>query len=129
MSGAVMIAAMLCGASASLAQTPVPDLNTTQGIYEQCKSEDPVDEISCLRYLTGVANMMELLGVVTQQPSVNRAALSQAGIFKASICYANYNGTKLRQIFINWAETNPTQWERPSLGGAVAAFQEAWPCQ
>jgi hypothetical protein len=125
----VLVTAMFCGSGSAIAYTPAPDLDTTQEVYEECKSQDPVDGIACIRYVEGVADLMEAIGVITQRPGVNRPAFAVAGIFKAGLCYANYNGAMLRQIFIRWAEKNPTQWQQRPLIGVVKAFQEEWPCK
>jgi hypothetical protein len=38
------------------------------------------------------------------------------------------SGLQLRQVFVNWAEKNPTDWQKQEFIGAWSAIQDAWPC-
>lgn len=35
----------------------------------------------------------------------------------------------MRQIFLNWAEANPTKWNKAMVVGVAEAFAESYPCR
>ena len=121
-----LIAAMLCGASAAMAQAP--DLGTTQRLYEQCK--DPsrsTEETYCLGYLAGVSDMLSLLAQAAQDTTV--APEARAVLKPMGFCADSFTGAQIRQVFLNWAAKNPTKWQEARNVSVMIALEEAWPCK
>ncbi|HUZ31446.1 MAG TPA: Rap1a/Tai family immunity protein [Xanthobacteraceae bacterium] len=119
-------ALLICGPA--IAQNSQPATVTDQELYQSCKSTDPLDQITCTRFLEGVAAMMRIASALIDDPKSPRH--SQDVIRSVSICLKDgVSGVQMRQVFINWAEQNPTKWQNQEGFGAWIAFQKAWPCR
>jgi Rap1a immunity proteins len=96
------------------------DLNV-QDLYRFCKApERSAKSMLCLGYISGVGNMMQLIGVAEKQqadPILNPLALC-----------GDISGRAMVLAFINWAQKNRPQWTQPQLAGVTLALSETWPC-
>jgi Rap1a immunity proteins len=112
----VMVVLITFGTSASAEYA----LNVRH-LYESCKAPDSSAKWAfCIAYLTGVGNMMQMVGAAEQRaPDPYYSSLA--------LCGEISNG-ELVQAFKNWAEKNPGQWSSPQLVGAVTSLSETWPC-
>lgn len=119
--GIVIAIACLLEAPAAAA-TPV----TVQDLYQQCSSTSDIAAISCINYLEGITDMMELIGTVEENPSVPYS--SRTALAALSVCRPVITGGQLRQVFVQWAEQNPKEWQNPKQGGAWLAIEKTWPC-
>jgi hypothetical protein len=130
---AVLTAALFFGRNVAIAQTsPSPADFTTQGLYALCKSPNSVDNLRCGEYLGGVSDIMSLSGTGSELPDYSAAQRSALKVLGLCFPASEANGVTvgvLVQVFINWAEKHPTQWNIHRSFGAAAAFQEAWPCK
>jgi hypothetical protein len=98
---------------------------TVQDLYTACKQDSIAQEMFCVRYLDGLADLMFQQGSVWAKGD---AKLKSQMKMAAKICNANYTPGSLKQIFINWAERNPKKWQQDQSIGAISAFLNAWPC-
>jgi hypothetical protein len=71
---------------------------------------------------------MAMMGKTYRSPpdGIEKETVAALGI--VGICSQSGNGAVLRQVFINWAEKNPTDWQLGAVQGVMTAFQETWPC-
>lgn len=98
----------------------------SQELFEDCKSLNNVRQVSCMRYLKGIFEMLQILGVY-QSASNNMSHAKNLSLF--SICTEkSITLGQMRQIYVNWAEKNPIRWKDPEFNGALSAFQETFPC-
>jgi len=114
-------------ANASMAQSLVVDPRSTEFLYRNCKSGDETTALACANYLTGVAEVMAILGAFAKDSKFT--ASERADWARIGLCNSNYSPDQLQQIFINWAEKNQTDWQKPREYGAIRAFTQAWPCK
>jgi len=119
--------ALLLWAGAAEAQSLVIDPRSVQFLYEQCRSDEPTTALACTIYLTGVADVMAILGAFAKNP--NFAASERANWAGVGLCNSEYSPGQLQQTFINWAEKNLAEWQKPREFGAIRAFRQAWPCK
>jgi len=110
-----------------MAQSLVIDPRSTQALYDQCKSGDQTAALSCTAYLTGVAEMMAILGAFAENSKFT--ASERADWARIGLCNSDYSPDELQQTFINWAVKNQTEWQKPREYGAIRAFKLAWPCK
>ena len=102
-------------------------LDTIQDLYSECKSPESIAQISCLRFISGVASAMQGVGFVASDTSAPREHRLQ--LIPFAMCNSEpVSLGQMKQVFINWAEKHPTQWQGPEGGGVWLALQEAWPC-
>ncbi len=87
---------------------------------EQVNTNDmaiPVYVGSCGGYIRGVYEtiMME----------------EASGKGSRSVCFPNHFPSldQLVQIFVNYAQANPVNWDKPRITSTYLAFMEAYPCQ
>lgn len=121
---AALMAAMICGPCAVSAQTPD---QTTQRLYENCKSDDPIKATECMSYLLGVAETMDIDEAAFRDAGLSASARTQLSIF--ALCGASYTADLLRQVFLTWSEKHPEQRTTYRWSGAATALRHAWPCQ
>jgi hypothetical protein len=110
-----------------MGQSLVLDPSSTQVLYEQCKSEDQTIALSCAAYLTGVAEVMAILGAFAENPKLT--ASERADWARIGLCNSDYSPGQLQQAFMDWAVKNQTEWQKPREYGAIRAFKQAWPCK
>lgn len=109
--------------------------DSIQALYLNCKSENDLRRMACIKYLEGVYGMMEIAGVIATDPTVVQSAGSaylKKLLKSVSICPSEETSTSVAtvwRIFINWAERHPTEWNRPKAFGAWSAISEAYPCR
>jgi hypothetical protein len=102
---------------------------TTQWLYDRCKSPDPAKQESCSAFLMGSASVLGMLGELYSEPPTGVAKEIVAAFGVVGICSFGGNGGMARQVFIDWAERNPTVWKESASNGAMAALKSAWPCK
>jgi hypothetical protein len=97
------------------------DIFSVQSLYENCKApERSPRNTLCMGYISGVGNMMGLVGAVERQhPDRDYANLATCGDIT--------NGAMM-QAFMNWAEKNPREWASNQSVGVILALSETWPC-
>ena len=112
----------------------------TGDLYDVCKAvrDDRFGDewIFCIAYFRGFFDMalIDMKNLEAAQDVV--ASLDPSGAFKGylngrPICpdiESIINMGQLVQIFVNWAESNPTKWAEPVMLGAYQALKEAYPC-
>jgi hypothetical protein len=102
---------------------------TTQWLYDRCKSPDPAKQESCAAFLMGSASILGMLGNLYSEPPAGVTKETVAPFRLVGICSFDGNGAIVRQVFINWAEKNPTVWKESASNSAMAALQNTWPCK
>ena len=110
------IAAMICVATCSMVSAA-----NVQSLYSLCKADEGSQEFGiCVGYISGVAHLMQFLGVDLQKhPERRQFAICTGG--SAS------NGAFV-QAFKTWADRNPRHWGDTELIGVMVALVETWPC-
>jgi hypothetical protein len=111
------------GCAAAHAQSKGP-ASTVQEMYMHCKSEVATDQVDCISYLRGVADTMM---AVQSFRLAEKSKEGQTALAPLTVCMSRVSGGQLEQVFINWAEANPTMWQEPR-GYALAALHKTWPC-
>ena len=118
---------MLANMSDAVAQTKP---GTTRWLYEQCSSADPKEQDTCSAYLLGVAGVMEIAGFSYENPPKMAPKEWAIPLGAFGICLASsVSGADVRQVFITWAEKNPTKWDTKMPQGAMAALLAKWGCK
>jgi hypothetical protein len=110
-----------CFATSMPSQAQTPDVSNIEFLLRACKSsEGSAEHTFCLGFVSGIADMMEQVG------------LQGAGRFKPTwgMCVSKPfpTGNAEVQAFVNWAERNPKEWGRDYMIGVVVALRETWPC-
>ena len=103
-------------------QTSVSAQFNVQDLYLDCRAPERSPKWAlCIAYISGVGNMMQLVGSTQlAHPNEWYAPLG--------ICGDPSNGAMM-QAFINWAEKNPQEWSTPRIIGVPNALISTWPCQ
>ena len=113
----VVVLFLLCaGSSAALA-----DNDNVQVLLRKCTSKGSADQLYCIGRVTGIFEMMGLIGV--------RAGKQLASMEPLEICSDPMpsNGAVI-QAFTNWANKHPEKWNAPDIAGIVIAVHETWRC-
>jgi hypothetical protein len=121
---AIVLAAMCMGATSQAQPASTGPAWTIQQMYQSCKSQVATDQIECISYLRGLADAMDAVQsfrAEAKTPDVRDAMSPLAA------CIDQVSGGQLEQVFVNWAEANPTMWQE-RRGYALAALRKAWPC-
>jgi hypothetical protein len=105
------LATTACAADSS---TP----KTVQDFKQSCENRDSPDQLFCVGYIAGVAQMMIAIGVV--KPSPEAFAMCPGEPFPSY-------GADL-QVFINWADKHPEKWAEKAFFGVVESLRDKWPC-
>lgn len=81
-----------------------------------------------MRFISGVASAMQGVGYVVND--TNATAAERLPLVPFAMCFQDdVSFGQMKQVFINWAEKHPTDWQRPEGAGVWLALQEAWPCK
>jgi hypothetical protein len=110
----------------AVAQDP-QTARTVEVLRQDCTGV-PREQVSCIRFLGGVASTMMLLGDLTQSPGVSgreKMALAALGLCPE----AGLSGGRIREAFVAWAEKHPENRYEPEQLGAMAALVSTWPCK
>src|SRR5262245_12086825 len=126
--GLILISLILARANAQMLQDNTGATRTIQALYENCKSPETVQQLICMSYLSGFSSMMTIVATVSMDDKTPPEKQEVLKIF--GLCNPDFvsNG-QLRQVFINWAEKHPEQWQQEQSLGAWSALHEAWPCR
>lgn len=109
----LLIAAII--ALCTFAVNAVP-AQTVQEMVGNCREPDQAPEkLFCIGQASGV---MGMLMVNAKEP------------ISVRMCATGFisNGQAI-QIFLNWADRNPTKWQLPSSLGFAYSLREAYPCK
>lgn len=123
---AAIVGTVTLGAPALAADNP-----TTQQLYEWCRADrnSPTyfqERAYCHGFINGIFDVMTAVGTIGPRLFKSDRELLQP--FAACTPDAVTAGA-LRQVFINWAESHPTQWNLGPGAGVATALRTAWPCQ
>lgn len=100
---------------------------TIQGVLTLCKG-DAGSELQCLYFLKGSSSVFEMLGTLQESanaPQARKEVLASFGLCGQGMVTLG----QIKQVFINWAEKNPRDWQLPATYGVWIAVREAWPCK
>jgi hypothetical protein len=124
--GAFIAALVAASVSAYGADSNTKIPHTIQDLYTECSSQDEDNQLLCLAYLATSRENVTFIGRALFTPLRNPTA---DRLRKILYCVPNEvtNG-QLRQVFINWAEKNPKDWQTVAVAGVIVALREAWPC-
>lgn len=95
----------------------------TQWLLKQCSAtQNSISMSYCYGRVEGVSEMMSQNGA-----SMKRNYNPDK---RLTICVGDAYPTNgaLVQVFINWANKHPEQWQTVDLLGVASAFNETWPC-
>lgn len=115
-------------AAAGLSGPPAAgqEARTVQSLYQDCKATGE-RYTGCLRYLTGVGDMMDTIGTIRGSSPLSPDVLRS--LFPFAMCLPEkVTLGQMNQVFLNWTEANPKRWQEPEEIGVWTAFQDAWPC-
>ena len=111
------------------AEEPFKAPMTIQDLYQDCKSASYDQTMLCLAFIQGAAGMQQLAGVVANTAD-NMTADQREALVTFSACHpAGVTFNQMKQVFINWAEKHPGQWQDSHVVGVALALKEAWPCK
>jgi Rap1a immunity proteins len=99
---------------------------TSQDLFDDCKSDKPEVQMSCVRFLEGIHGMTALFGALVQgidPPTVKRSLAPFGDCAPGPVASA-----QLRWTFMGWADRHPSELGQPELDGALIALRERWPC-
>lgn len=110
----------------SPAKAAEPTFRTIQDLLGDCKSDDVARKIGCIAYVSGVGDMMGVVKIARQAvPDEEQVSWN----FVAVCSTESITAGQMMQAFINWAEKNPKEWQKPIIVGAWNALRETWPCK
>lgn len=114
-------------ARAEPVDTNIFSASTTQALYLNCKSDENLRAMACISYLRGVFETMQAMEQASSDARV--PAEAKAWLRAFAICRpAVVTVPQLRQVFIAWAEKNPTKWQDDENLSVWRALTDAWPC-
>lgn len=126
---AILIAAVPLGGANSKAFAQSKP-GTTAWLYEECTSHAPDRQDICSAFLLGVAGVMEILGNAYENPPNGVSKDFLAPYLPVAICsVGRLTGADVRQVFVNWADKNPTRSTSDMPQSAMVALQATWPCK
>jgi hypothetical protein len=115
----------------STATADVPDVRgSVQELYDWCKQpRDSVNFGYCLGFISGVGQMLLEIGPSSGLPTPPTWWMPPTIERRYGMCKENkVTFGAMVQAFLNWAEQNPRQWEKPALFGVAVALSLTWPC-
>ncbi|HYK78787.1 MAG TPA: Rap1a/Tai family immunity protein [Micropepsaceae bacterium] len=119
-------ATILSIASITSASADQKTIKTVQDLYEACKSaSNSVPLLICITYIQWVEDMMQLTGMVANDPHVSAQETRDIGPFAA--CNLP-NTEQIRQAFISWADRSPNYRQSPSGMGVWQTISQKWSC-
>ena len=125
--GIVLVVGLVASSGSYAQDTTIFSSRTTQALYQNCKSDDNLRVMACVSYLRGVfdaLNMTAQASYNTRLPKDVQAWLRASGMCNPKVVTV----PQLRQVFIAWAEKNPTKWQDDQYLSAWRALTDAWPC-
>ena len=109
------------------AQQETQASRTNQTLYGDCTSNNETRQLSCIRYLQGVAEMMGVVASFHNIPNLPQE--KKDDLMPFSVCSGeSVTGAEVQQVFVNWAKANPKEWQKPEILGAWSAIETAWHC-
>ena len=125
--GTALVAGALACGSARAEDTSIFLSRTTQALYQNCKSDNTLRTMACVSYLRGVFDALNMTAQASYDahlPKDVQAWLRASGMCNPEVVTI----PQLRQVFIAWAEKNPTKWQDDQYLSAWRALTDAWPC-
>lgn len=118
----LMLALSPAGAQEALGGRSVHDL------YQDCTGSAQ-SQLSCIRFLGGVASTMMLLGDMADARGVSPSAKAALAAMGACPRASGVSGGDIRDAFTRWSEAHPDASTQPEELGAMRALQAGWPCK
>jgi len=104
------------------AQAQDDPFSNVQSLRKNCREiHKTLTGFACLGFLEGTYRMMDLVASMAEVGSDERKFLGVCPSVRPT-------GGQMLQIFLNWADTNPTEWQHGPSVGVVIAFARAFPC-
>jgi Rap1a immunity proteins len=124
----VLLAGLLSlGLSAAWAQQPSGG-RSVYDLYQDCTGSSQ-SQLSCIRFLGGVASTMMLIGDMADARGVSPGAKAALAAMGACPRANGISGGDMRDAFVHWAESHPDSSPQPEELGAMRALQAGWPCR
>jgi hypothetical protein len=123
----------LVGLVMALALSPARAQESTGGrsvhdLFQDCTGS-PQSQLSCIRFLGGVASTMMLLGDMADARGVSPGAKAALAAVGACPRASGISGGDMRDAFVRWAEGHPDALMQPEELGAMRALLADWPCR
>jgi hypothetical protein len=119
--------------AAMLASPAMADRDSVGTLRNLCRSQNGVEKLMCLEYVTGVFDMTVLAGFAYKGEIDTPADRAIIGLLGAACYNIAANETlpmgAVVQAFLNWADRHPQEWGKSRAFGVSAALSEAWPCK
>lgn len=93
--------------------------NSVRTLMKDCGSEQAVNRYYCLGYVAGILHGFGIKIVDESNEAIREPVFCPSERVTAD---------QASQIFINWAEQNPEQWNADTWMGVVNALIEVYPC-
>jgi hypothetical protein len=93
---------------------------SVRALMEDCESEQPVNRFYCLGYVAGILHGFGIRIVDESDETISEPMFCPSEFVSAN---------QATQIFINWAEQHPEQWNEDNWIGVVNALGEVYPCE
>lgn len=113
--------------AAALAQQALGG-RSVHDLYQDCTGS-PQSQLSCIRFLGGVASTMMLLGDMADAHGVAPGAKAALAAVGACPRASGISGGDMRDAFVRWAESHPGALTQPEELGAMRALLADWPCR
>jgi hypothetical protein len=98
-----------------------------QALYEECKSNDVLQQSVCAAYIDGEASMMEIIRPAMADSKFTDA--QRGAVFVFSICGdEKVSIDQMKHIFINWAERHRDLWWVDANMGVWRFMAENFAC-
>ncbi|MFZ2004861.1 MAG: Rap1a/Tai family immunity protein [Stellaceae bacterium] len=97
-------------------------------LYQDCAGS-PQSQLSCIRFLGGVASTMMLLGDMADARGVAPDAKAALAAMGACPRASGISGGDMRDAFVRWADSHPDASMQPEELGAMRALLAGWPCR
>jgi Rap1a immunity proteins len=97
-------------------------------LYEDCTGSAQ-SQLSCIRFLGGVASTMMLLGDMADARGVSPAGKAALAAMGACPRGSGISGGDMRGAFVHWFDSHPDASPQPEELGAMRALQAGWPCR
>ena len=113
--------ALLLPCSVTSAQNQQQDITNTESLLRMCRSShDDGNYGFCLGFVSGIADMMEAVGLQGKGDFKKTYGMCVTAPFPSANAEV--------QAFINWAEKNPKTWEQSNTVGVILSLAATWPC-
>jgi len=102
--------------------------DSVQAMREWCHAtmDDP-RRSACIAFVSGIGSYMIEIGVYQMDTTIRQEY--REALTKVSICPKEaVSGGQFVQVFLNWSDKNPKEWQSTATAGVFAALIEAWPC-